>query len=257
MAHPPTPIERDGRHDRRYRRDAQPLQPAVPAHRGRRRERPDDRHPRRGRLWRRVAALEDESRDIQYPCFPAPGLFWIWEIAIGTNPKIVRPSNIRTSRPVGSSGSAGEPASSIAAWDALAVVRGGLGRRAAARVRPPPRPPAHRRRCRPDARPATSRSSRAGRLSAYDDPRSATSPRPSATPISSSTTTGSRRSRASPSRVLRTTPRTRRGSSTGRRPRLYDGRERRQSRRDWYIQDLIVCVRRPGGEALARSEPCC
>ena len=45
-----------------------------------------------GDAWR---ALEDESKDIQYPCFPAPGLFWIWEIAIGTNPKISRPTDIR------------------------------------------------------------------------------------------------------------------------------------------------------------------
>ncbi len=45
-----------------------------------------------GDAWR---ALEDEAKDIQYPCFPAPGLFWLWELAIGTNPKIVRPANIR------------------------------------------------------------------------------------------------------------------------------------------------------------------
>jgi hypothetical protein len=45
-----------------------------------------------GAAWR---DLEAESKDTQYPCFPAPGLFWLWELAIGTNPKIVRPSNIR------------------------------------------------------------------------------------------------------------------------------------------------------------------
>jgi hypothetical protein len=44
-----------------------------------------------GAAWRE---LEAESQDTQYPCFPAPGLFWIWEIAIGTNPKIARPRNI-------------------------------------------------------------------------------------------------------------------------------------------------------------------
>jgi len=38
--------------------------------------------------------LEAESKDTQYPSFPAPGLFWLWELAIGTNPKISRPSNI-------------------------------------------------------------------------------------------------------------------------------------------------------------------
>jgi hypothetical protein len=45
-----------------------------------------------GKAW---AELEAESAATQYPCFPAPGLFWLWELAIGTNPKIVRPSNIR------------------------------------------------------------------------------------------------------------------------------------------------------------------
>lgn len=44
-----------------------------------------------GAAWQ---GLEDESRGTQYPSFPEPGLFWIWEIAIGTNPKIVRPANI-------------------------------------------------------------------------------------------------------------------------------------------------------------------
>ena len=45
-----------------------------------------------GAAWRE---LEDESRSTQYPVFPAPGLFWLWELAIGTNPKISRPANIR------------------------------------------------------------------------------------------------------------------------------------------------------------------
>lgn len=44
-----------------------------------------------GDAWR---ALQEETAATQYPCFPAPGLFWLWEIAIGTNPKITRPSNI-------------------------------------------------------------------------------------------------------------------------------------------------------------------
>jgi len=44
-----------------------------------------------GQAWR---DLEEESKDIQYPCFPEPGLFWLWELAIGTNPKITRPANI-------------------------------------------------------------------------------------------------------------------------------------------------------------------
>ena len=45
-----------------------------------------------GDAWR---DLEAEAAGIQYPCFPAPGLFWLWELAIGTNPKITRPSNIQ------------------------------------------------------------------------------------------------------------------------------------------------------------------
>jgi hypothetical protein len=45
-----------------------------------------------GDAWRELLA---EARDIHYPCFPRPGLFWLWEVAIGTNPKIVRPGNIR------------------------------------------------------------------------------------------------------------------------------------------------------------------
>lgn len=45
-----------------------------------------------GDAWR---DLEDETKNTQYPSFPEPGLFWIWEIAIGTNPKIARPANIR------------------------------------------------------------------------------------------------------------------------------------------------------------------
>ncbi|MFQ5852760.1 MAG: hypothetical protein ACE5JU_19550 [Candidatus Binatia bacterium] len=44
-----------------------------------------------GDAWRE---LLDETRDVQYPSFPAKGLFWLWEVAIGTNPKIVRPANI-------------------------------------------------------------------------------------------------------------------------------------------------------------------
>jgi hypothetical protein len=44
-----------------------------------------------GQGWR---DLDAETADVQYPCFPEPGLFWLWELAIGTNPKIRRPSNI-------------------------------------------------------------------------------------------------------------------------------------------------------------------
>jgi hypothetical protein len=44
-----------------------------------------------GAAW---AELLEETRRVQYPCFPREGLFWLWEVAIGTNPKVVRPSNI-------------------------------------------------------------------------------------------------------------------------------------------------------------------
>jgi hypothetical protein len=44
-----------------------------------------------GDAWR---DLLEESRRTQYPCFPRPGLFYLWEVAIGTNPKIRRPSGI-------------------------------------------------------------------------------------------------------------------------------------------------------------------
>jgi hypothetical protein len=44
-----------------------------------------------GDAWR---GLKTESDAVQYPSFPRPGLFWLWEVAIGTNPKIRRPPNI-------------------------------------------------------------------------------------------------------------------------------------------------------------------
>ncbi len=44
-----------------------------------------------GDAWR---DLLEESKRLQYPCFPRPGLFYLWEVAIGTNPKIARPSRI-------------------------------------------------------------------------------------------------------------------------------------------------------------------
>ena len=44
-----------------------------------------------GKAWRE---LLEESQRTQYPCFPRQGLFWLWEVAIGTNPKVRRPHNI-------------------------------------------------------------------------------------------------------------------------------------------------------------------
>lgn len=42
-----------------------------------------------GEMWRRAMDL---TKDIQYPEFPDKGLFWMWEVAIGSHPKMVRPS---------------------------------------------------------------------------------------------------------------------------------------------------------------------
>ena len=99
--------------------------------------------------------------------------------------------------------------------DALALVRGGLGRRAAPPLRAPPRPPDVRAPSSSRRPPGTSRSSRTAACPPTTTPRSATWRPPTATRTSCSTTTGSRRSRGSPSRA--TTPSTRRirrGSST-------------------------------------------
>jgi hypothetical protein len=41
-----------------------------------------------GEKWREI---QHETRNIQYPEYPGPGLFWLWECAIGTHPKMVRP----------------------------------------------------------------------------------------------------------------------------------------------------------------------
>lgn len=45
-----------------------------------------------GAGWR---ALMEETKDIHYPQFPRPGLFWLWEVAVGTNPKVRRTSSIK------------------------------------------------------------------------------------------------------------------------------------------------------------------
>lgn len=44
-----------------------------------------------GDAWRQLA---NETDNLQYPCFPRPGLFWLWELAIGTHPKIARARTI-------------------------------------------------------------------------------------------------------------------------------------------------------------------
>ena len=44
-----------------------------------------------GDSWRDLLV---ESKNTSYPCFPRPGLFYLWEVAIGTNPKIIRPGHI-------------------------------------------------------------------------------------------------------------------------------------------------------------------
>lgn len=47
---------------------------------------------RYGDAWRDLLAATKQN---QYPCFPRSGLFWLWELAIGTNPRIRRPSSIQ------------------------------------------------------------------------------------------------------------------------------------------------------------------
>lgn len=37
------------------------------------------------------AEVLHDTRNVQYPEYPGPGLFWLWEVAIGTHPKMVRP----------------------------------------------------------------------------------------------------------------------------------------------------------------------
>lgn len=44
-----------------------------------------------GDAWRDIL---EETKNIQYPVFPRPGLFWIMEQAIGTNVKIARQKNV-------------------------------------------------------------------------------------------------------------------------------------------------------------------
>jgi len=44
-----------------------------------------------GDAWR---DLLEESRGTTYPGFPRPGLFWLFELAIGTNPKVYRPRDV-------------------------------------------------------------------------------------------------------------------------------------------------------------------
>jgi hypothetical protein len=41
-----------------------------------------------GAKWAEIMAL---AKDVKYPEFPEPGLFYFWECAIGTHPKMVRP----------------------------------------------------------------------------------------------------------------------------------------------------------------------
>ena len=43
-----------------------------------------------GELWREALEVTEQY---QYHRYPGSGLFWLWEMAIGTNPKMVRPSS--------------------------------------------------------------------------------------------------------------------------------------------------------------------
>lgn len=42
-----------------------------------------------------LRALVEETRDVKYPDFPDTGILWFWEAALGTNPKVARPSQPR------------------------------------------------------------------------------------------------------------------------------------------------------------------
>lgn len=94
MAHPPTPIEREDDSAGQIKGTIGHFGRPFPhieleVHRAKLEEiRGGGNY---GAAWR---ALIEESKDTQYPSFPEPGLFWLWEIAIGTNPKITRPDNI-------------------------------------------------------------------------------------------------------------------------------------------------------------------
>ncbi|WP_181781079.1 hypothetical protein [Pseudonocardia pini] len=39
----------------------------------------------------KLRELEERTKDLQYPGFPGPGLLWLFEVSIGTNPKVHRP----------------------------------------------------------------------------------------------------------------------------------------------------------------------
>jgi hypothetical protein len=43
-----------------------------------------------GDAWREIL---EATRDIQYPMYPEKGMFWWWEAGVGTNPKMLRPTN--------------------------------------------------------------------------------------------------------------------------------------------------------------------
>ncbi|KXX54210.1 hypothetical protein [Rhodococcus sp. LB1] len=44
-----------------------------------------------GLFGEKLRKLQEETKDLQYPGLPGPGLLWLWEVSIGTNPKIHRP----------------------------------------------------------------------------------------------------------------------------------------------------------------------
>ena len=44
-----------------------------------------------GENWK---AMLEKYKDIQWPDMPGPGIGWLWEVAIGTNPKSARPANV-------------------------------------------------------------------------------------------------------------------------------------------------------------------
>jgi hypothetical protein len=44
-----------------------------------------------GTFGDKLRALDEKTQNIQYPGYPGPGLMWLFEVSIGTNPKVHRP----------------------------------------------------------------------------------------------------------------------------------------------------------------------
>lgn len=47
-----------------------------------------------GGKGKKLREIHERTKDIEYPDYPRPGLFWMWEVSLCTNPKIVRPDDV-------------------------------------------------------------------------------------------------------------------------------------------------------------------